>query len=425
MAHPPDQPVTFEYQAQRVREWLASIARPNGIHFLDIESDTMLVFMKTLDRKTRSNLEKTCKSLLSTSRREKPRLNQLFLCFTTTWNHDKYVEITASFSSDFIFRAVFINKEETPAWITGEWCIDKKKNMTSGYFQPEKLRLSATFVERTSRYIEYWLRNFQVDTLKIKVENLIPGKENEIQQMNYLGPIPPLRLKKCIIHGANNIRFIKNWMDSIIPDIIDPIDPYRKTIDVEFHDVGKLNQIFHHTFMTTGKVNLIFHRVNTLFTRRTLHFLNSPKVDIVARQVPSEAVNIFLKRWSRGEMTEDFQYMIIKETTQWKSQAIQIRDALCGLRYQPVDLKTDVPLRILKHRKEKDSEKCQIFQIMGPRHGFCVHSGNEFIFEVPETDDLPNIIVDPPMIQNTIEYERHKNRIYMELFRKRLIRLFN
>ncbi|CAL2037658.1 unnamed protein product [Caenorhabditis brenneri] len=426
MAHPPDQPVTYEYQYQRVCDWLKSIARPNGMEFLDIQADVMLKFMKTLDRKTRSNLEKSCKLLLSISRQEKPRLKHLFLHFTTMWNHDKYVEITAHFSEDFTFHAVFMNKEKTANWITGGWSIDRKKNITSGYFNPEKLRLSATFVERTSRYMEYWLRNFQIDTLKVKVENLIPGKEQEIQQMNYIGPIPPLRLKKFIIHGANNIRFIKNWMDNLVPDIVDSIDPSRKTIDVEFIDVAKLNQIFHHNLLTTGKVNLTFNRVNTLCTRHTLSYLNCPLVNIMARQVPSEAVNIFLRRWVRGEMTEDFQYIHITETTQWKSQAIQIREALKGIRYQAVDLKTTVPLRCLQHRKDVANEKCQIYQITGPRPAFCVQAGKEFIFEVPKTADLPKITVDPPMLNNAFaDYERQKNRIYMDLFRKRLMRIFN
>lgn len=378
--------------------------------------------MKTLDRKTRSNLEKTCKLLLSISRRDKPRIGQLSLHFTTTWNHDQYVEITAYFSPEYTFHAVFMNKLKTPNWITGGWSIDRKNRMTSGYFNAEKLRLSATFVGRTSKYIEYWLHNFRIDTLKVKVENLLPGKEQEIQQMNYIGPIPPLKLKKFIIHGANNIRFIKNWMDNLVPDIVDSIDPSRKTINIEFIDVAKLNQIFHHKLLTSGRVNLTFHRVNTLFTRKTLHYLNSPTVDIVARQVPSESVNFFLKRWSRGELTEDFEYMEIRETTQWKAQSIQIREALRGLRYQPVAVKTDVPLRILAIQKQ--NKDAQIFQIYGPRPAFCVQSLNQFVFEIPRTFELPNIVVNPPMLNNTLDdYQRHKTRIYFDLFRKRLFRV--
>lgn len=387
MAQPPDGRLTYMTQHQRVMEWLNSIDRPNGIHFLDMDAKSLLVLMNTLDRKTRSNLEKSCKILLSISRSDKPHLQQLCLHFTTTWNHDQFAEITAQFSPEHSFHSIFMSKKKSPNWITGGWSIDRQKNITSGIFQPEKLRLSATFVERTSRYIEYWLRNFQIDTLRIKVENLIPGKENSIQQSNYTGEIPPLKLKKLIIHGANNIRFINNWLDNLVPNAIDPLDDKKKIIDVEFLDVGKLDQIFHHSLMTTGKVNLTFNRVSTHFTRKTLNFVNSPMINIVARQVPSEAVNSFLKRWCRGEIIEDFQYLHLMETTQWPSQQMHMMDALSGLRYQIVDLKTDVKLRILEKQKEFP-KPAQIFQITGPRPGFCAHFGNQFIFEIPKTEEI-------------------------------------
>lgn len=456
MAQPPDRRLTIFTQHQRVIEWLQSITRPDGMHFLDMDGDSLLVFMKRLDRKTRSNLEQSCKILLSLSRSDQPHLQQLFLHFTTTWNHDQFTEITAQFSPEHTFHAVFMNKEKSPNFIHGGWSIDKMKNITSGTFPTEKLRLNATFVSRTSKYIEYWLKNFQIDTLKIKVENLIPGKENDIQQMNYIGPIPGLRLKKFIIHGSNNIRFINNWLSNLIPNIVDPVEPSRRTIDVEFHDVAKLDQIFHHPVMTSGKVNLTFNRINTHFTRKTLNYINSPRVNITVRQVPSDTVNVFLKRWIRGEMVEDFQYLHITETTPWQRQEIQLRDALKGIRFQKVDLKTDVPLRILQIHDEKTennnenssssitsttttsssspssptpsnspSSRPQIYQITGPRPAFCVHSQNQFIFEVPTPEQIQMLNVSPPMIQNTFnEYERQKNRIYMELFRKRLIRLF-
>ncbi|KAF1760126.1 hypothetical protein GCK72_008372 [Caenorhabditis remanei] len=455
MSQPPDRRLTYFTQHQRVAEWLQSITRPDGMQFLDMDGDSLLVFMKRLDRKTRSNLEQSCKILLSLSRSEQPHVQQLLLHFTTTWNHDQFTEITAQFSPEHTFHAVFLNKKKSPNFVHGGWSSDRMKNITSGTFPTEKLRLNATFVSRTSKYIEYWLKNFQIDTLKIKVENLIPGKENDIQQMNYIGPIPGLRLKKLIIHGSNNIRFINNWLSNLIPNIVDPSEPSRKTIDVEFIDVAKLDQIFHHPVMTSGKVNLTFHRVNTHFTRKTLNYINSPRVNITVRQVPSDTVNVFLKRWIRGEMVEDFQYLHITETTQWPRQEIQLRDAFKGIRYQKVDLNTDVPLRILQiHNDDKiekedssintstssspssptpsssssshQSRHLQIYQITGPRPAFCVHSHNQFIFEVPTSEQIQMLNVSPPMIQNTFnEYERQKNRIYMELFRKRLIRLFN
>lgn len=165
------------------REWFWRWKHWKYVDFLQILSSRCTVLNWKFFR---SNLEKSCKILLSISRSDKPHLQQLCLHFTTTWNHDQFAEITAQFSPEHSFHSIFMSKKKSPNWITGGWSIDRQKNITSGIFQPEKLRLSATFVERTSRYIEYWLRNFQIDTLRIKVENLIPGKENSIQQVRTL-----------------------------------------------------------------------------------------------------------------------------------------------------------------------------------------------------------------------------------------------
>lgn len=406
----------------------------------------MLVFMKYLDRKTRSSLEQTCKILCSISRAERPHLQQLTLEFSTTWNLEQYAEITAIFAPDFIFHASFkYEKKKDPMWIRGGWSSERQETITSGTFPPEKLRLNATFESRTSRYIEYWLKNFQIDVLKVKVENKIPGKERDFQQTNYMGQVPVLRLKKFILQGSNNIRFITNWLNSMIPNDPDPIDSSRKTMEIELFNVEKLEHIFHHPIMASGKVRLSFQRNGCYFKPITLSTLNVVDCDIIARQVPSEAVNIFLKRWTRGEMTEDFQYLHICETTQWMSQEIEMKDALKGLRYQTVQITTDLELKVLQLQKcytdashsnsslpSSSSESSsltpppKIYQITGPRPAFCIQCDGEFIFEVPRIADLEKITTVPPMIQNTFdEYERQKNRIYMELFRKKLIRFFN
>lgn len=69
---------------------------------------------------------------------------------------------------------------------------------------------------------------------------------------------------------------------------------FREIIQVTVH-FNQFNFKLTNFQMTTGKVNLTFNRVSTHFTRKTLNFVNSPMINIVARQVPSEAVNSFLK----------------------------------------------------------------------------------------------------------------------------------
>ncbi|PIC40397.1 hypothetical protein B9Z55_011753 [Caenorhabditis nigoni] len=447
MAHPPDRYLTTYTQNQRVYEWLQSISKPNISNFLDMDAAALLVFMRKLDRSTRSKLEQSCSLLCKISRCDKPHLQQLSLQFTTTWNHDQFAEITAIFDQYHTFHAVFMWKMSNPLWITGGWSTDKQKMINSGIFPPEKLKLNASFASRTSKYIEYWLKNFEIDVLRIKVENLIPGKENAFQHTNYMGPVPQLKLKKFILIGANNLRFINSWLNSLNPNIPDPIDNSRKTIDIEFIDVEKSDSIMQHSLMNTGIVNLKFHKNSSHFQHKSLNVINVPYAEITARQVSSEAVNLFLKRWARGEMTEAFEYLHITETTQWPKQEIQMRDVLKGLRYQIVELQTDVKLRILSPRTARNHQKTstssmptsssesssseissnpQIFQICGPRPGFCIHEDGEFIFEVPKSAEIQKIQVFPPILQTSCEeYERQKNRIYMELFRKKLIKYFN
>ncbi|CAP21270.2 Protein CBG24731 [Caenorhabditis briggsae] len=407
MAHPPDRYLTTYTQNQRVYEWLQSISKPNIANFLDMDADALLVFVRKLDRSTRSKLEQSCRFLCNISRCDKPHLQQLSLQFTTTWNHDQFAEITAIFDQFHTFHAVFMWKMSNPLWITGGWSTDKQKMINSGIFPPEKLKLNT----------------------------------------NYMGLVPQLKLKKFILIGANNLRFINSWLNSLQPNIPDPIDNSRKTIDIEFIDVEKSDLIMRHPLMKTGIVNLKFHKNSSHFQHKSLNIINVPYAEITARQVSSEAVNLFLKRWARGEMTEAFEYLHITETTQWPKQEIQMRDVLKGLRYQIVELQTDVKLKILSHRTARNHQKtstssmptsssesssseisanAQIFQICGPRPGFCIHEDGEFIFEVPKSEEIQKIQVFPPILQTSCEeFERQKNRIYMELFRKKLIKYFN
>uniref|UniRef100_A0A8R1DEF9 F-box associated domain-containing protein n=1 Tax=Caenorhabditis japonica TaxID=281687 RepID=A0A8R1DEF9_CAEJA len=368
-------------------------------------------------------MERTCKCLLNLSRSTKPCLLQLTLHFTTTWNLDHIVEVTAQFSVDHVFHAVFMCKNKAPNWITGGWSTERKKKLSSGSFEPEKLRLGVNFVEKTSRYIEYWLKNFQFDALKIRVENLIPGKESEIQQMNYIGSIPPLRVKKFILQGANNIRFILNFLNALVPNqvIISPTTgKKKKIIDIEMVDVGKLDQIFHCNLMSKGSVNFKFHRVSTHFSQKTLTYINGPTMDFVARKIPAETINCFLRRWSREELIDDFRLLTITETTEWKDQKMSMSDILKGVRYQQVALDTHVELNILKCDKN-----CKIFQILGYRMAFCVLSGSQFIFEVPDLSDCEQIEIIPqnPVVND--DFDRQRSRLYLELFRGRLVRFFN
>lgn len=189
-----------------------------------------------------------------------------------------------------------MTKKATPNWITGGWSTERKTGITTGSWAPEKLRLSATFAERTSAYVDYWLRNFKMDVLKVKVENLIPGKEDEIQQMNHVGEVPPLELKRFILEGANNIRFINLWMNKINPQREGfSVDVRQKTLDVDLINVGKLDQIFHNRLLESGKVNLVFRRANTIFNHKTLISINCPCITIQARKVPAETVKLFMK----------------------------------------------------------------------------------------------------------------------------------
>ncbi|CAI2348873.1 unnamed protein product [Caenorhabditis sp. 36 PRJEB53466] len=419
---PPDRRLTEFTQYQRVADWLASIDRPDGMRFLDMESGAMMAFMKKLDTKTRSNLEKTCRTLLTLSRSQKPRLQLLNLRFTTAWNHDQFVEISAHFNGEHTFRAVFISKKKSPNWITGGWSTERNKNISSGNWAAEKLRLGATFLGKTSRYIEHWLKNFEYDVLRIKIENVVPGREDDIQQLNYIGNLPQLKVKKFILDGSNNQRFINNFMNALVPNG-EPLDANKRALELELINVPKLQVVFHHPLVTNGCVHVNYRKENMHFTWKILNYVNPPTMNIVARKVPADAVNSFLKRWSRGAITEDFRYLHITETTQWRSQEMRMAEVLKGLRVQRVLLTTALQLRIfLPDFGERPSE---IYYVCGPRAAFCVHSNNQFVFEVPLLSDLPKIASIPPIFPNDYdEFEQHRNRLYLKLFSGRFLRFF-